>query len=105
MDLVVDTRIVKMKTLGYIANNRGISLENYGYGKMLNDWMFLKVSKVLVEIISWMDKLAVFFYLDSLLFLFGFLVLSLDEHRSVELEKIYKGNCGDVWSLQEYKLV
>ena len=36
-----------------------------------------------VEIISWMDKLVVFFYSDRLLFLFGFLVLSLEEHKSI----------------------
>ena len=49
-----------MKTLGYIGWNYGIGLENYGNGKMLNDWMFLKESRV-VEIINWMDKLVVFF--------------------------------------------
>ena len=41
-----------MKTLGYIVENHGIGLENYGNGKMLNDWMFLKESRVRVEIIS-----------------------------------------------------
>ena len=50
-----------METVGYIVGNHGIGLENYGNGKMLNDWMFLKESRVLVEIISWLDKLAVFF--------------------------------------------
>lgn len=40
MDLVVDARIVKMKSLGYIVGNHEIDLENYGNGKMLNDWMF-----------------------------------------------------------------
>ena len=58
-----------------------------------------------------MDKLAVFFYLDSLLFLFDFLVLSLDEPRSVwigntkgivEMYDLYKNIS---WSLQEYKLI
>ena len=35
-DLVVETRIVKMKTLGYIVGNHDISLKNYGNGKMLD---------------------------------------------------------------------
>ena len=51
-DLVVETKIVRMKTLGYIVGNHDISLENYGNGKMLEDWMVLKESWVCVEILS-----------------------------------------------------
>ena len=50
-----------MKTLGYIVGNHGIGLENHSKGKMLNDWIFLKESRVHVEIISLLDKLVVFF--------------------------------------------
>ena len=41
-----------MKTLGYTVGNHGIGLANHGKGKLLNDWMFLKESRVRVEIIS-----------------------------------------------------
>ena len=55
-DLVVETRIERMKTLGYIVGYHDISSENYGNGKMLEDWMVLKESKVCVEIVSdWMN--------------------------------------------------
>ena len=41
-----------MKTLGYIVGNHEIGFENYGNGKMLNDWLSLNELRVLVEIIS-----------------------------------------------------